>query len=61
MEVAQIVFPNQRNKQEAAIEDKRFIDRFQGSRRERHLYLSKKGRHSIWQTSKDYLRMIDDG
>ena len=60
MEVARITFPNQRNNQGATVDKQRFIDRFQSSRSERHVYLSKKGRHSTWQTSKDYFRMMGD-
>ena len=57
MEVARIAFPKQRNEQEVIAEQQRFVDRFQGSRSERYVYLSKIfGRRSTWQSFKDYLR-----
>ena len=57
MEVARIAFPKQRNEQEVIAEQQRFVDRFQGSRSERYVYLSKIfGRRSTLQNFKDYLR-----
>ena len=41
MEVARIAFPKQRNEQEVIAEQQRVIERFQGSRSERYVYLSK--------------------
>ena len=57
MEVARIAFPKQRNEQEVIAQQQRFIDRFQGSRSERYVYLSKLfGKRSTRQSCKDYLR-----
>ena len=51
MEVARIAFPKQRNEQEVIAEQQRFVNRFQGSRSERYVYLSKIfGRRSTWQS-----------
>ena len=41
MEVARIAFPKQRNEQEVIAEQQQFVDRSQGSRSDRYVYLSK--------------------
>ena len=57
MEAARIAFPMHRHEQEVTAMQQRFINRFQGNRSERHVYLSNIfGRRSTWQTFKDYLR-----
>ena len=57
MEAARIAFPKPRNEQEVTAMQQRFTERFQGSRSERYVYLSKMfGRRSTLQNFKGYLR-----